>query len=66
MTLERYQGFNVRHVHQIARREHGVKVSYGFLTQTLQAAAARETVLSHSLSTPASLLKSRSNVPRGT
>ena len=35
---ERYQGFNVRHVHQIARREHGVTVSYRFLKQTLQAA----------------------------
>jgi transposase len=35
---ERYQGFNVRHFHQIARREHGVKVSYSFLKQALQAA----------------------------
>lgn len=35
---ERYQGFNVRHFHQIARREHGVTVSYSFLKQTLQAA----------------------------
>ena len=35
---ERYQGFNVRHVHQIARREHGVTVSYSFLKHTLQAA----------------------------
>jgi len=35
---ERYQGFNVRHFHQIARREHGAKVSYSFLKQTLQAA----------------------------
>ena len=28
---ERYQGFNVRHFHQIARQEHGVTVSYSFL-----------------------------------
>ncbi len=35
---ERYRGFNVRHFHQIAWREHGVTVSYSFLKQTLQAA----------------------------
>ena len=35
---ERYRGFNVRHFHQIARREHGVSVSYSFLKQALQAA----------------------------
>src|SRR3954462_3921464 len=35
---ERYTGFNVRHFHQIARREHGVTVSYSFTKQTLQAA----------------------------
>ena len=35
---DRYRGFNVRHFHQIARREHGVTVSYSFLKQTLQAA----------------------------
>ena len=35
---ERYTGFNVRHFHEIARREHGVTVSYSFLKQTLQAA----------------------------
>src|ERR1044071_7684915 len=35
---ERYAGFNVRHFHQIARREHGVTVSYSFLKQALQAA----------------------------
>jgi len=35
---ERYDGFNVRHFHEIARREHGVTVSYSFLKQTLQAA----------------------------
>ena len=35
---ERYRGFNVRHFHEIARREHGVTVSYSFLKQALQAA----------------------------
>lgn len=35
---ERYRGFNVRHFHQIARREHGVTVSYSFVKQALQAA----------------------------
>jgi hypothetical protein len=35
---ERYQGFNVRHFHPVATREHGVTVSYSFLKQTLQAA----------------------------
>ena len=33
---ERYAGFNVRHFHQIARREHGVTVSYSFVKQALQ------------------------------
>jgi hypothetical protein len=35
---ERYRGFNVRHFHQVATREHGVTVLYSFLKQTLQAA----------------------------
>jgi transposase len=35
---ERYAGFNVRHFHQIAQRDHGVTVSYSFTKQTLQAA----------------------------
>jgi transposase len=35
---ERYRGLNVRHFHQLARRDHGVSVSYSFLKQTLQAA----------------------------
>jgi transposase len=35
---EQYRGFNVRHFHQIAQREHGVTVSYSFLKYTLQAA----------------------------
>ena len=35
---ERYHGFNVRHFHQIARREHSARVSYSFVKQTLQAA----------------------------
>ena len=40
---ERYAGFNVRHFHQIARREHGVIVSYSFVKQTLQAAGLVKT-----------------------
>jgi transposase len=35
---ERYAGFNVRHFHQIARREHGVTVSYSFVKHLLQGA----------------------------
>ena len=35
---EQYAGFNVRHFHQIARREHGVTVSYSFAKHTLQTA----------------------------
>jgi transposase len=35
---ERYRGFNVRHFHQVATRDHGVTVSYSFLKETLQAA----------------------------
>ena len=35
---ERYRGFNVRHFHQIARREHAAHVSYSFLKQVLQIA----------------------------
>lgn len=35
---ERYAGFNVRHFHQIAQREHGITVSYSFVKQALQAA----------------------------
>lgn len=35
---ERYGGFNVRHFHQIACREHGAHVSYSFLKQALQTA----------------------------
>lgn len=35
---ERYTGFNVRHFHQIAKREHGVTASYSFVKQALQAA----------------------------
>ena len=40
---ERYAGFNVRHFHQIARREHGVTVSYSFVKHTLQAAGLVKT-----------------------
>lgn len=35
---ERYRGFNVRHFHQIVRREHEAHVSYSFLKHALQAA----------------------------
>ena len=35
---DQYRGFNVRHFHQIARREHAAQVSYSFLKQALQAA----------------------------
>ncbi len=35
---ERYGEFNVRHFHEIARREHGVTLSYSFVKQALQIA----------------------------
>jgi len=35
---ESYQGFNVRHFHQLARRDHGVTLSYTFIKLALQAA----------------------------
>jgi transposase len=35
---EQYSGFNVRHFHEIARREHGVSMSYSFVKQALQSA----------------------------
>jgi transposase len=35
---ERYRGFNGRHFHEIARREHGVTLSYSFVKQALQKA----------------------------
>jgi transposase len=35
---ERYSGFNVRHFHSIACREHGVTWSYSFVRQALQRA----------------------------
>jgi hypothetical protein len=35
---ERYQGFNVRHFHQLARRDHGVTLSYTLIKLALQAA----------------------------
>jgi len=35
---ERYLGFNARHFHEIAVREHGVKRSYSFVKQLLQSA----------------------------
>jgi len=38
LYAERYHGFNVRHFHQIVRREHGVTLSYSFVKKALQAA----------------------------
>lgn len=35
---ERYQGFNVRHFHQLARRDHGVRFCYAFVKKALQGA----------------------------
>jgi len=35
---ERYRGFNVRHFHQLARREHGVRLGYAFVNKVLQTA----------------------------
>ena len=38
-----HPGFNVRHFYQIARREHGVQVSYSFVKTALQAAVLGRT-----------------------
>lgn len=35
---ERYVGFNARHFHEIARREHGLTLSYSYTKQALQQA----------------------------
>ena len=35
---QRYVGFNVRHFHQIARRQHGVRFCYAFVKKALQSA----------------------------
>src|SRR5499426_4719167 len=35
---DRYHGFNVRHFHQLARRQHGVRFCYAFVKKALQAA----------------------------
>jgi transposase len=35
---EQYRGFNVRHFHQLAQRDHGVTLSYSFVKRALQAA----------------------------
>jgi transposase len=35
---EQYAGFNVRHFHEIVRREHGVTLSYSYVKQALQTA----------------------------
>jgi transposase len=33
---DRYHGFNVRHFHQLARRQHGVRFCYAFVKKALQ------------------------------
>jgi transposase len=38
LYLERYLGWNVRHFHRFARREHGVTLSYSFVRFALQEA----------------------------
>ena len=40
---ERYAGFNTRHFHDVARREHGVTLSYTFVKKALQGAGLRPT-----------------------
>jgi Homeodomain-like domain len=35
---QRYHGFNVRHFHQVLRRDHAITVSYSFVKQALQMA----------------------------
>jgi hypothetical protein len=35
---DRYHGFNVRHFHQLARRQHGVSFCYAFVKKALQGA----------------------------
>jgi transposase InsO family protein len=35
---ERYRGFNVRHFHEIVRREQGITLSYSYVKQALQGA----------------------------
>src|SRR5881628_1594987 len=35
---DRYHGFNVRHFHQLARRQHGVRFCYAFVKKALQTA----------------------------
>ena len=35
---ERYLGFNIRHFHQLARREHGVRFCYAFVKKALHTA----------------------------
>jgi transposase len=40
---ERYAGFNGRHFHEIARREHGITLSYSYVKQALQQAGLLRT-----------------------
>jgi hypothetical protein len=39
---ERYAGFNARHFHQIARRDHSITLSYTYVKAALQKAGERE------------------------
>src|SRR5215470_15911464 len=63
---DRYQGFNVRHFHQVARREHGVRFCYAFVKKALQTAGlvARQRARPPSASTRASALFRRIAAPR--
>src|SRR3989442_9440525 len=40
---EQYAGFNGRHFHEIARREHGITLSYSYVKQALQQAGLLKT-----------------------
>jgi hypothetical protein len=51
---DRYQGFNVRHFHQLARREHGVAFCYAFVKKVLQAQAWSRAIGSGARRAPAS------------
>src|SRR5438034_10467016 len=45
---DRYQGFNVRHFHQLARREHSVRFCYAFVKKALQTAGLVSSVMQNS------------------
>ena len=48
---EHYQGFNVRHFHRLARRQHGLAFCYAFVKKALQAAGLAHVSASCSIST---------------